>query len=1153
MISRFLFLFSLLFLGTVHAQNSTEPTIGNGLEATPYEIATLDNLYWLSQTTSAWDKHFILTANIDADSTSEWDGGAGFSPIGNLSLEFSGQFNGTGKVIENLFINRPNQDFIGLFGGSDSGTIIDSVGLMTVSIIGENHVAGLVGRNRGTIQNSWVSGSVTGIHNLIGGLVANNSVGTIQNSWSSALVTGDGYVGGLVGQSFEGVIKNSWSSGSVNGDDYTGGLVGMNFYGTIQNSWSSSSVNGSDYAGGLVGWLFDGTVRNSWSSGSVNGDDYVGGLMGKNVNGTIENCWSTGLVVGANNTSSLVGGMLGVNAGGTIIQSFYDSEVSNQNDSTKGTPKTTEEMKRLSTYTDINTIGLDSAWDFFGTYNDDIKTEDIWCITDSISYPQFMRDSYIFSYNASIGGYIEGNATQCVLKGSSGYTVTAKAQKVGYYFFKWSDGVFTQSRTDTLATANKAVTANFLIHTFTLIYSAGEGGDVSDTIPHIVDYSESGPVITATPNNGYYFVNWSDSVDDNPRTDHNVIANKNISAEFSNLYTVTYSSSMGGALSGDSIQEIIYQQNSTTITALPDSGYHFLEWSDGDTLLNRFEVIVQNDTTITAFFAVDTVTITYSSSAHGYITGDSIQRFLYNGTADSMTAHPEIGYHFLKWSDDYEVHKRVDEDVKKDTVITAFFAIDTFTVRYASNANGSYMGDSVQQVTYDNDATTITAVPNDGYHFIQWSDGDSSITRQDLNIQKDTTIFAEFIINTYSITYTYSDNGFLTGTPQQNIDHGSDAQPIRAVPHSNYRFSHWSDSVTTNPRIDYNVLDSIDVIAYFKIYDYSLSYTVSGNGRIVGDSFQWLDYGGNGSLVTAVPDTGYQFVQWSDEITSPGRIDSSIVESKTVEAQFIPIPYTLSYSTDNKGTLKGDTIQHVSYGDSSSIITAIPQTGFHFVQWSDGNIQNPRRESSVTNTISVRAEFTINVYSIIYRSGVGGTVGGDTSQNVPHGDDGFTVTALPDSNYNFLKWSDGILQASRKELELTENIIVTAEYESLSSSSYSSESSSSVSSDTIPDQTESSSVDLASSVSSDTESSSSSQPLDSNVVSLNYSKRINTINHLLPVSQKSIIIPKGSQTLAIYTLSGKKVMSVDVSQNNNEEYFFPTLQSKNSIYYVRFE
>jgi len=86
-------------------------------EVTYYQIASLENLIWLSENSDHWDKHYIQTAeNIDAETTNLLDGEAGFTPIGTNNIKFTGTYDGQGNTISNLFIDRPNTDNVGLFG-----------------------------------------------------------------------------------------------------------------------------------------------------------------------------------------------------------------------------------------------------------------------------------------------------------------------------------------------------------------------------------------------------------------------------------------------------------------------------------------------------------------------------------------------------------------------------------------------------------------------------------------------------------------------------------------------------------------------------------------------------------------------------------------------------------------------------------------------------------------------------------------------------------------------------------------------------------------------------------------------------------------------------------------------------------------------------
>src|SRR5204862_9601 len=102
----------------------------------------------------------------------------------------------------------------------------------------------------------------------------------------------------------------------------------------------------------------------------------------------------------------------------------------------------------------------------------------------------------------------------------------------GYHFVNWSDASTANPRTDSNVTANVSVTANFAINMYTLTYTAGANGSVTGTSPQTVSYGASGSPVTAVPNTGYKFVSWSDSYPTAARTDMNVMANVNATANF---------------------------------------------------------------------------------------------------------------------------------------------------------------------------------------------------------------------------------------------------------------------------------------------------------------------------------------------------------------------------------------------------------------------------------------------------------------------------------------------------------------------------------------------------------------------------------------------------------------------------------------------
>jgi hypothetical protein len=232
---------------------------------------------------------YYLANDIDCSGTTSWNGGVGFDPIGDSTTKFTGAFDGNDKKITGLYINRPTENYIGLFGYIDSGSSVVNVGLENVDITGQNYVGGLVGRSDANIVKSYATGSVAGVYN-VGGLVGQNR-GIIKDSYSRIdVVFTSSYGAGLVGTNYQGSIIDSYATGSVTGGQYGGGLVANNNQATITNSYATGSVTGSFNIGGLVGInQATGTITNSYWDVSRSGETFcVGtgssaGCTGKNI------------------------------------------------------------------------------------------------------------------------------------------------------------------------------------------------------------------------------------------------------------------------------------------------------------------------------------------------------------------------------------------------------------------------------------------------------------------------------------------------------------------------------------------------------------------------------------------------------------------------------------------------------------------------------------------------------------------------------------------------------------------------------------------------------------------------------------------------------------------------------------------------------
>ncbi|HUW61962.1 MAG TPA: SUMF1/EgtB/PvdO family nonheme iron enzyme [Candidatus Bathyarchaeia archaeon] len=80
-----------------------------------------------------------------------------------------------------------------------------------------------------------------------------------------------------------------------------------------------------------------------------------------------------------------------------------------------------------------------------------------------------------------------------------------------------------------------------------------------------------------------------------------------------------------------------------------------------------------------------------------------------------------------------------------------------------------------------------------------------------------------------------------------------------------------------------------------------------------------------------------------------------------VTADNEPIQHTLTYEAGPYGSVTGTTPQTVDHGGTGTAVEAVPEEGYHFVDWSDGSTENPRTDTVVTTDMTVTACFAFTV------------------------------------------------------------------------------------------------------------------------------------------------------------------------------------------------
>jgi len=301
----------LCWVSTIFSQTIAQPPVNfteadAGTATNPYQIATLANLRWLSETVEVWGgfstiyqlngfyivsgdpKYFIQTADIDASETINWNEGLGFSPIGTSYLmiddnyyyhiyPFLGYYNGNNFAIHNLYCNRQYDytirnnwqlEVAGLFGLIWHSTL-SNIRLVNANInlfaLPHSWFEGgmlVASANHSQILNCSASGSIDNPTGLIGFINYNSLV-----EYCSSICYGGLLRGQLISESDNSIVRNSYARGCSQveygyGYSYQG-LIGSTRNTQIKNVYIAS-IEGQTNVNLLVGSFFYSRIENSF-------------------------------------------------------------------------------------------------------------------------------------------------------------------------------------------------------------------------------------------------------------------------------------------------------------------------------------------------------------------------------------------------------------------------------------------------------------------------------------------------------------------------------------------------------------------------------------------------------------------------------------------------------------------------------------------------------------------------------------------------------------------------------------------------------------------------------------------------------------------------------------------------------------------------
>ncbi len=464
---------------------------GDGTKENPYVITNSSQLNLIRNNTN---KYYVLGNDIDLtyDTQNEngkfYNNGLGWDPIeytGSSSSEkLSVYLDGKGYKIKGLYINRPLEDYVGLFknlysyydGGSNSVYITNLI-IEDPNITGNNYVGALAGRVDS--QSNIYSVYLQNIYTLGGNITGNN------------------YVAGIVGILRTGVYKESQ-------------------YDRISSLFNSASIVAEDYAGGLFGYVenthqtssyMDVAIKNVINIGNVtanngNAAGIIGSLKPRNKNIVyIENVLNIGTVKGETCSSGLTCSLADdFNGTYTLKNAYYidDFGYDSSNTSTTAT-----NVKQISVK-NIGNTSLYSSWNSFSTY------WDLQTVDDIARAPRLKNMS--FDYIGSTGSTIFlGKSESINLADIISSSYDLKYEVLDSSIASIKDGVITRNKDGItyLVVSSKYEKLFILIgDEYTISFDPNGGVGTVDDIQ--LKYGDKITIPSNTfKREGYYFLEWN--------------------------------------------------------------------------------------------------------------------------------------------------------------------------------------------------------------------------------------------------------------------------------------------------------------------------------------------------------------------------------------------------------------------------------------------------------------------------------------------------------------------------------------------------------------------------------------------------------------------------------------------------------------------
>ncbi len=553
---------------------------------------------------------------------------------------------------------------------------------------------------------------------------------------------------------------------------------------------------------------------------------------------------------------------------------------------------------------------------------------------------------------------------------------------------------------------------------YTITYIVDAGGSIYPTSRYVLEEGIAlGPEVTVDP--GYGFVNFTieDGFGRGVLNDTNglvtdVSGDMTIKANFViNHYTINYQSNQGATFTPN-YRTVVHGSSSTTPSIAVDPGYTFSHYivfdGVGNGSLNTTTGNVTNvvgNMTIEATFVMIQYVVSYTASSGGTITPSS-REVLHGENAEAPNANPITGYSFSNYSvtsgagnGTLNTSTGVVSNVIGPMTIGANFTLNQYLVSY--DADGGTCTPTSRTVDYGTSAAGPSC-SRSGYNLTGFTIASGSCAGTFTpsngtcsNVQANMTIRANWVIGTYTVTYNA--NGGSCSPTSRTVNHGGSAAGP-SCSRTGYTLSSFSvtsgacaGTFSASTGTCSNVQANMTISANWTINTYTVTY--NANGGSCSPTSRTINYGssaaGPSCSRTGYTLTGFTITDGScaGTFTASTGACSNVQANMTIRANWSVASYTVTYNAN--GGSCSPTSRTVNHGGSAAG-PSCSRTGYTLSNFSvtSGSCAGTFTASTgacsnVQTNITIRANWTINTYTVSYNANGGSC--SPTSRTVNYG------------------------------------------------------------------------------------------------------------------------------------------------------------------------